>query len=286
MAALATPFAFLPLRWSQAIGSLLGRLFIHLNKKRRHIAHCNLKACFPEKTDKEREDLLKKVAAEAGKWFMESPYVWFKNPNYLEKKTFVKNPELLKAAYEKKRGVVMIVPHLGNWEMMNFFAPQNYPFAAMYKPSKSELMEEIIFKGRSRVGTSMFGADTRGVRKALKHLKKGNFLGILPDHLPSVKAGVYAPFFGQNAYTGKLTHSLIKYNQSEVLLATVLRPPKGEGFEIEFYPMQGMDTEDPVVAATNMNKAIEKVIMLAPEQYQWVYRRFSRQPKGVKNIYQ
>jgi lauroyl/myristoyl acyltransferase len=44
----------------------------------------------------------------------------------------------------------------------------------MYKPIKSNLMEDIIFKGRSRVGTSMFRANTQGVRKAFKHLRNGN----------------------------------------------------------------------------------------------------------------
>jgi KDO2-lipid IV(A) lauroyltransferase len=285
MAALATPFGLLPLHWSQTIGSYLGKLAVKINKKRKHIITCNLSACFPEKSEDERIGLLQKTAEEAGKWFMESAYVWFKNPEFLAKKTSVKNPEVLKTAFDKQKGVIIILPHLGNWEILNFYVPQNYPFGAMYKPIKSELIEEMIFKGRSRVGTSMFSADARGARKAFKHLKKGGVLAILSDHLPSVKAGVYAPFFGINAYTGKLTHSLAKYNESEILLATVLRKAEGQGFEIEFHPVDGMNTNDEIVAATNMNAAIEKGIRLAPEQYQWAYRRFSRQPKGVKNIY-
>jgi len=285
MTALATPFGLLPLRWSQTIGSHLGKLAIRINKKRKHIITCNLRACFPEKNQNEQKKLLQNTAEEAGKWLMESAYVWFRPEEYLVSKVTVKNPEVLKAAFDKERGVIIILPHLGNWEALNFYVPQNYPFGAMYKPVKSKLIENMILKGRSKVGSSMFSTDVRGVRKAFKHLKKGGVLAILPDHLPSVRAGVYAPFFGLNAYTGKLTHSLAKYNNSEVILATVLRKPHGEGFEIEFHFVDGMNTDDEIAAATAMNLAIEKGIRLAPEQYQWAYRRFSRQPKGIKNIY-
>ena len=285
MTALATPFGLLPLRWSQIIGSHLGKLALRINKKRKHIITCNLRACFPDKSPNEQKKLLQNTAEEAGKWLMESAYVWFRAEKYLISKVIVKNPEVLKTAFDKERGVIIILPHLGNWEVLNFYVPQNYPFGAMYKPIKSTLIENMVLKGRSKAGSSMFSADASGARRAFKHLKKGGVLAILPDHLPSKKAGVYAPFFGINTYTGKLTHSLAKYNNSEVVLATVLRKPHGEGFEIEFHFVNGMNTDDEIAAATAMNLAIEKGIRLAPEQYQWAYRRFSRQPKGTKNIY-
>jgi KDO2-lipid IV(A) lauroyltransferase len=107
IACCATSFGLLPLSWSQEIGRYLGRLMITVNKKRRHIALCNLKACFPEQTEAQHQLLLNKVVAEAGKWFMESAYVWFRRPDYLVQRTFVKNPQVLKAAFEKGRGLLL-----------------------------------------------------------------------------------------------------------------------------------------------------------------------------------
>ncbi len=280
-----TPFSLLPLSWSQAIGSWLGRIIIHFNKKRLHIARCNIKTCFPNLTKEQQENLLIKNAEETGKWFAEAAYVWFRNPDRLIKKVSVKNPGKLKAAFDQQKGVVIITPHFGNWEMINFYLPQHYPFGSMYKTVKSPVMEKIILNSRTRVGTSMFSADSRGVRQALKHLKQGKVLVVLSDHLPSKKAGVYAPFFDTPAFTGKLTHSLIKHNQAEALLATVLRKPKGQGFEIEFHDVNHVHSNDPVEAATGINQSIEKAIQIAPEQYQWVYKRFSRPPEGSPNIY-
>ena len=99
-------------------------------------------------------------------------------------------------------------------------------------------------------------------------------------------AGVYANFFGRPVLTGKLTHALAKHNQSPVLTAAVLRKPNGEGFTIVFNKVEDMATQDTIEAATALNQAIEKCIHLAPEQYQWVYRRFAKPPKGFRDIYQ
>jgi len=279
------PFGFLPLRWSQAIGAYLGIALIHYNKKRAHIAKCNIRTAFPHLSKDEQKLLLRQTAQESGKWFIESSYVWFRRPDYLIKKVSVTNPELLSKAHQENKGVVLVLPHLGNWEFLNFYVPQRYTFGAMYKPVKSPIFENIIFKARSRVGSSMFATDSRGVRQAMKALKNKGVVAILSDHLPSRRVALYAPFFKQPALTGKLTHALVKSNQSPILLASVLRKPKGQGFEITFHEMKDMHTSDPLIAATALNKAIEQSILLAPEQYQWVYRRFAHPPEGAKDVY-
>ena len=279
------PFSLLPLRWSQAVGAKLGLFLIKCNRKRAHIAQCNLRSCFPEKRPEEIKQLVRLTAIESGKWFIESGYVWFRNPEYLIRKTTVKNPELLADAYAKQRGVVIILPHLGNWELLNFYVPQNYPFGAMYKPLDTAWFERIVLRSRCRAGTSMFPTNSSGVRRAMKSLKKSHTVAILADHLPSVEAGIYAPFFGRPALTGKLTQTLLKSNHSEIILASALRKPNGEGFEIEFHHVEDISGKSVAAAAAAINQAIEESIRLAPEQYQWVYRRFGKPPKAAVNIY-
>ncbi len=277
--------SLIPLSWLQAIGSVCGRLYFVIHRKRRFVAECNIKHCFPEMSEDEQAQLLWKNAEETGKWVCETPFAWFSKPERAMKKTTIKNPEKLQEAFDKKKGVVIIMPHYGNWEMMNYYLPQNYPSGCMYKAAKSETLEKVITDSRERVGTKMFNVDMTGVRQALKHIKQGNLLVVLSDHIPERKAGVYAPFFGLPALTGKMTHTFVRPNKAEVLLVTATRKAKGAGFEIEFHDVEGMDSKDSLAAATGLNKAIEKVVRKAPEQYQWLYKRFRRQPKGVPSIY-
>lgn len=282
---LMSAVSLMPLSWHQAIGRVVGRAYFALNKKRRLIAQCNIEHCFPELSKATRDELLKKNAEETGMWFCETPYVWFSSPERAMTKATIKNPEKLQKAFDKQKGVVIVMPHFGNWEMMNYYLPQNYPSACMYKEADSATLEKIITDSRERVGTKMFTVDMTGVRQALKHLKKGNLLVILSDHLPERTAGVYAPFFGLRALTGKMTHTFARHNQADVLVVTATRKPKGAGFEIEFHDVEDMDSKDPLAAATGLNNAIEKIVRTKPEQYQWLYKRFGRQPDGEPTIY-
>ena len=278
--------SLMPLSWHQAIGRVVGRLYFALNKKRRAIAQCNIEHCFPELTRKEQAELLQKNAQETGMWFCETPFVWFAKPARSMKKVTMKNPEKLQQAFDRQKGVVIIMPHFGNWEMMSYYLPQHFPSGCMYKEAASPTLEKIITDSRERFGLKMFKVDMVGVRQALKHLKQGNLLVILSDHLPEKKAGVYAPFFGLQALTGKMTHTFARHNKATALVIAVSRKPNGAGFEVEFHDVENMDSKDPLTAATGLNKAIEKVIRTAPAQYQWLYKRFGRQPEGELNIYQ
>lgn len=285
IACFAIPLSRLPLSWLQKTGSTLGKALIHLNPKRAHITRCNLNACFPELDHKEKKVLFKKTAAETGKWIMEAFFAWYGSTKQLSNKIRIKNPELLQQAFSENRGVIIVLPHLGNWEILNFYIPYHYPTAAFYKPSDSKIVEHIISNSRARTQLELFSTDNKGMRRAFKHLKKGGVLVILSDHLPTRDAGVYAPFFGHQALTGKLTQSLANFNQSNIIVAATYRLDDGEGFEGVFKKVEGMHTKDVVAAATKMNSAIEKMIRKAPEQYQWVYKRFAKQPKGQKDIY-
>ena len=278
--------SLMPLSWHQAVGRVVGRLYFALNKKRRKIAQCNIEYCFPELTRQQRTTLLQENAQATGMWFCETPFAWFAKPARARRKITIKNPEKLKRAYDRQKGVVIIMPHFGNWEMMNYYLPQNYPAGCMYKEAASPILEKIITDSRERVGTKMFKVNLTGVRQALKHLKQGNLLVILADHLPEKRAGVYAPFFGLQALTGKMTHTFAHHNKAAALVVTATRKPKGVGFEIEFHDVEDMNSNDPLAAAAGLNKALEKVIRTAPAQYQWLYKRFGRQPEGELTIYQ
>lgn len=280
---LFSPLSYLPLDYLQVLGASLGRLLIRFNKNRVHIARCNIAACFPKLSAIEQERLLIRNAEETGKWFVELAYAWFRKPEFLASLLTVKNPCVLQEAFDQGKGLVLVVPHLGNWEMLNFWVPQHFPTGTFYRPSKSDFLDHMVIKGRTR-GTRLFKADRSELKSAFKFLKAGNVIVILSDHLPTREAGVLAPFFNIPALTGKLTQTLARINESPVILATSIRKPAGGGFEVEFFPIKGMHTKDPIEAATRLNLSIEQAIRDNPEQYQWVYRRFAS-TKDKKKIY-
>jgi KDO2-lipid IV(A) lauroyltransferase len=55
---------------------------------------------------------------------------------------------------------------------------------------------------------------------------------------------------------------------------------------VTFYaPLESFPSGDDLVDATRINQLIEKFILLQPDQYLWVHRRFKNRPEGDPDIY-
>lgn len=269
--------AKLPLPVARKIGRGLGFVYYKLSKKRVHIARVNMDICYPELDAAQREARVRESFREAGAWFMEAGAIWTWPAEKILSYVRVVNPEVYERALAANKGVILAIPHLGNWEVMGPFVTAENDFACFYKPDeKNPGFSEFIRQQRSRNGTLMASTDTRGIRLLYKHLKAGGVIGLLPDHNPSEQMGVFAPFFGRLALTGTLISSLARKNDAPVLTAAVIRTE--EGFDIHFAEVMDQHSSDPELAARSLNKAIEDCIALAPAQFHWVYPRFRKRP--------
>ena len=276
--------SLLPLSTSRALGRGVARLYLMFDTRRIRIAKINLQTCFPDKTEQERDKMLRDCISHAGMWLFESGAAWYWPCNKILRHIDIANPELLDKAVQQGNGVILAIPHLGNWEVVNSVVCSKHPFACLYKhDAKSPLISTYITQRRSQRGIEMAPANGAGIRRLCKRLKEGAIIGLLPDHRPSPEMGVFAPFFGQPALTGTLISSLARKHNARVLTATVVRTTTG--FRIVYGEVTEQDNDDRLAAATGLNRAIESCIELAPAQYQWVYSRFSKQPNNAPSLY-
>jgi len=119
----------------------------------------------------------------------------------------------------------------------------------------------------------------------LQQLRQGGVVGLLPDQVPAVDAGVYANFFGKQALTINLVHRLASRHAPRVFLVCALRNASGT-FDINFQELtHEIVGHSERSAAQAMNRAIEAQVVKAPEQYQWTYKRFKRPAGGGPSIY-
>jgi len=183
------------------------------------------------------------------------------------------------------RGVIVLSPHLGAWELAGLYLSSLGPTTTMYKPQR--LLNSLIYDARGRKGAELVPTDACGVRRLMQALKRGEYVGVLPDQEPKANKGaVFAPFFGVPAFTMLLVSKLARKTGARVVFMFAERLSGSRGFRIHCLPApEGIDSEDDAVAAATLNEGVENCISVCPEQYVWPYKRFRHRPDGMPKVY-
>src|SRR5262249_3395693 len=135
------------------------------------------------------------------------------------------------------KGVIFLTPHIGSFEVAVQYAASHAPITAMYRPPRQSVLEPLIRRGRRRGDGRLATADMEGGVKGLGALRKGEWVGILPDQVPSRGEGEWADFFGRPAYTMTLVHRLQASSGATVVLGMCERLANGEGYRIHLEPL-------------------------------------------------
>ncbi len=277
-----------PLPRLQKWGHWLGDLMYRKNTKSAKITRKNLSLVYPDLSSGQLEEKVRLSLRETMKTGLEFGWCWMAPMDQiLSQIKDVNGLDLLQRAHAAGNGVIVLGPHLGNWELLGHLINQYYPFSVMYAIPNNPALENIIVEGRTRAGMKLAPANMKGVAQLLKLLKEGEMVGNLPDQEPDDRSGgVFAPFMGVDALSPKLVTRLISKTGAKVVAGFAERLPNGEGFNIHFIDAEeGIYSQDDIEAVTAMNRTVETLVAMAPEQYQWEYKRFKRRPKGEKKLY-
>lgn len=277
-----------PLPRLQKWGDWLGDLMYRKNSKSARITRKNLSMAYPELSPEQLEEKVRLSLRETMKTGCEFGWCWMAPMDQiLSQIKEVHGLDVLQRAHEAGKGVIFLGPHLGNWELLGHLINQHFPFSVMYAIPKNPALEQIIVEGRTRAGMKLAPANMKGVAQLLKLLKEGEMVGNLPDQEPDDRSGgVFAPFMGVEALSPKLVTRLISKTGAKVVAGFAERLPNGEGFNIHFIDAdEGIYSRDDIEAVTAMNRTVEALVAMAPDQYQWEYKRFKSRPEGEKRFY-
>ena len=276
----------LPLGLMHAIGVVVGNLlWLTPNKPRRMTLH-HLALCLPELSLAQRRSLARQSLVQSACSIFELPAIWYgprgRLSHWLNQSA---ESDQLRALHAGGKGVILLCPHMGAWELAGMFCAANGPMTSLYKPQKG-VLDELILEGRERLGAKLVPTAGNGVKALLQALARHEMIGILPDHDPPEGAGVFAPLFGIPAHTTALVSKLAARTGAPVWFCLAERLPWARGFRIHLKPLPvPVAVTDPESGAAALNQDIEKVIRELPEQYWWSYKRFRRLPPGTPDPY-
>lgn len=268
----------------QRIGFFFGQMLVQRDKRSVSAMEKNLQLCLPDLSEIEHRKILEDRCGFIGQTFLEMSHLWVKPA--VEVRPYIQrhdNPEF-EAALQEEGGVIILAPHLGNWEMLNFYVSQFRNMTVMYRPHKNPNLDQFILNARQGVGSELAPTNRKGVMQLMKALKNNGLVGILPDQVPAKGSGVFANFFELPAYTMTLAHQIVLKTQAKVFVGAAFQMQGG--YDIHVVPLpEAFYQTDAVESALVLNQSIEDLIQLYPAQYQWEYKRFKRQPDGQESLY-
>ncbi|MEH6580645.1 MAG: lysophospholipid acyltransferase family protein [Halioglobus sp.] len=278
--------ALLPLSWARGLGRLMAKLYWPFGARSRKVTEINLALAFPDMPQTEQRKLAKASIAATAELFTEMGHIWLKPWSHVQSlilETHGTDPVL--AALAGGRGVILLAPHMGNWEVVGLHAATLGSVVSLYQPPKIEGLGPIIEQARQASGATLVPTDSRGLAKLLRSVKNGGLSGILPDQVPAdLSSGENSLFIGVPCFTGTLASNMIRRTGALAVFVYAKRVPGG--FEVRYELAEDdIYDKDTAVSLAAMNRGVEQCIRSCVEQYQWEYKRFRVRPRIGKGVY-
>ncbi len=276
----------LPYRVQMFLGSKIGRLMGTILPARKYVLKRNLELAFPEMSDEERHNLSKEIQRNSGMAIFETGMAWFW-PDWRLKRHVIIDEEGMKYAKEctaSGKPVLVLTAHFVHLELMaRIYGTYIKSGIGVYRPTDHPVWEWAQVKGRLRKNLALVSKNDP--RSMIKALKTGAPIWYAPDQDYGRRVSVFAPFFAvKDTATVAATHNLAKIEGTMITPSWTIR----EGDKYHLYlkkALQDFPTEDTIADATTVNKVIENMVRMAPEQYLWMHRRFKTAPDENENRY-
>lgn len=276
----------LPLDVSRLIGRSLGKLAWLAGGRSRRVTERNISLAFPELNDAQQKQLAQRSLQCTGELVAEMGFVWHRPWHQVRAKLLdIRGEAPVKAALAEGRGVVILGPHLGNWEVMGLFIADWGDALALYEPPRMQALESSVRNARERSGTRLVPTTARGLATLVKTLKRGGVTGILPDQIPSIEeSGRNSEFMGVPCFTMTFASKLLHRTGAAAFFGFAERVHGG--FRVHFLPAEeALYSDDLNVSLRALNDGVEACLRRCPEQYQWEYKRFRTRPRGPIDYY-
>lgn len=276
-------FSLLPLGMARWLGRLIGRVNYYMDTRSAKVTRENLALCYPELSTLAVDILAKQSLIQTGQTATETPAVWLSSLARARRWiSRVENENLLDEAQNKGKGVIVLLPHLGNWEMFNVYFATRGKMTALYQPPRQVALQPLMREIREKMGNELVPTNVKGLARLYRCLQEGKVVTILPDQVPA--SGKYAAFFGHQVLTDVLISRLLKKTGATAVCCTVRR--EKSNFVVTFTePDEAIYSTDIEQSLAGMNLTIERAVHGCVEQYQWEYKRFRERPAGEKKLY-
>ena len=223
---------WLPLPVLRALGWGLGRLLYALGRERRRVALTNLRLCFPEKSEAEREELARRHFVSFARAVLDRTLGWWASKERLERIIRIHGVEHL--TDPEGRPVILLSPHFVGLDAGATRISMYVVGCSVFSNQKNPVLNKLLYDGRMRFNEAILLSRQDGMRKIVKAMKDGHQFYYLPDMDFGPKESIFVPFFGVQAATIPALSRLVRLTGARVVACITRQVP--DGYEVEVMP--------------------------------------------------
>ena len=258
------------LKVSGIIFSILGPLF-----RSKNISQNNLSKVFPKLSRLELEEIIKSMWINYGKIFAEYPFI----KNYRSSKKFdsritIENQKYLDEIKNDKKPVIFISGHFNNFELMAMCIENSgIDLAAVYRPLNNIFLNPLLERLRKKhICKKQIKKGISGTKELLRNFKNGSSIALMIDQ--RVSQGIKSDLFNTSALTTTIPAQFSKKFNAKVVPVYINRT-KTDSFNFKIYKPLIFKSNETIPSITlQLNKILEKMILINPDQWIWTHNRW------------
>ncbi|MDP1710962.1 MAG: phosphatidylinositol mannoside acyltransferase [Candidatus Nanopelagicaceae bacterium] len=190
---------WLPEKWAYRFFYALGRLLIKRDGKSVQRLRSNLARVKPDFGQSQLDELLASSMNSYLRYWCDT----FRFPDWSSERVTgtveVENEELLMQAIAAGTGVIVALPHAGNWDHAGaYFCSKGVKIVTVAERLKPEILFRKFLAYREAIGMEVLPLDSRSIATLAKRLREGGLVALVADRDLS-KTGVTVDFFGGRA---------------------------------------------------------------------------------------
>ncbi|MEY3893411.1 MAG: hypothetical protein RIR78_189 [Actinomycetota bacterium] len=264
----------LPEKFAYRIFERIGRIALSRNGSRIQRLRSNLTRVCPEKSAAEMDLLMQQAMRSYMRYWCDT----FRSPDWTQERisqtVTVVGEELLTGPMKQGTGVVVALPHAGNWDHAgSYFCGMGFPLVTVAERLKPEALFNKFLEYRQNMGMEVLALDSRSMATLLKRAREGALIALVADRDLS-KSGIDVSFFG---YPSRMPAGpALLAVRTGIPLITAFVSYTETGIHIEFnsvdIPSTGSESEKISAVVQKCADLFAKGISTAPQDWHMLQR--------------
>jgi KDO2-lipid IV(A) lauroyltransferase len=281
---ISLPFIYLisilPFWLLYGVSDFIYLIVYHIFGYRKKVVLNNLRNSFPEKSEKEINEICKKFYSFFCDWIVEMIKSITISKDEMIKRCHFNDTSLLDKFSSEKRKVIFVMGHFGNYELAaaEMAFNTNYNLHVIYKPLSNKYFNALINKKRKRFGTQIMPMSaTFKTMLGNKNSDELSATTFIADQTPSPENAYWTSFLNQDTPIFWGTEVLASKLNYPVIYVSLNRVKRGHyKMDLELLCENPKDTQKGEISEIH-TKRLEQDIKRQPEIWLWSHKRWKHQ---------